>query len=226
MSQKYQYVTHREYSPVNQNFQPIMDRVRADVKTLGITFQHHLIGSGNRRLVTRIVGGNQGFDFDYDFDIQQFPDGYGPKEIKDLFRESFRRALEDTGYGDPEDSTSVLTIKMVDSDNDMIIHSFDIALTFRFEDGERYIRNNRNGTYTWECRRSGGSVTELVDEIEDFYVDGWGLIRDEYLDVKNHNRNPYKRSYSLYLEAVHNVSNMMHQDPDYPEYERTGNQRR
>ncbi len=210
------------YSPVNQNFQLIINRVRADMKAHGFTFQHHLIGSGRRRLVTYIVGGNKGFDFDYDFDIQQFPDEYGPKEIKDLFRESFRRALRGTGYKDPEDSTSVLTIKMVDPDNSLIVHSFDIALTFWFEDGEKYIRNNKNGSYTWEyCHKTDESITELVDEIKEFYgKDGWDLIREGYLDVKNHNRNPYKHSYSLYLEAVHNVGNMMHQHPEYPEFER------
>ena len=223
MPNQFEYVTHREYSPVNQNFLSVINLVHADMKKQGITFQHNLIGSGSRRLVTRIVGGNKGFDFDYNFDIQQFPSEYGPKEIKNLFRESFRRALKNTGYKDPEDSTSVLTIKMVDSGNKRIVHSFDIALTFCFKDGEKYIRNNKNGRYTWEYRKGKSFDSVLVDEIKDFYVDGWGLIYDEYLDLKNGNRDPNKHSYNLYVEAVNNIYDRMRY---HPEYKKWKNQRR
>lgn len=223
MPNQFEYVTRREYSPVNQNFLSVINLVHADMKKQGITFQHDLIGSGSRRLVTRIVGGNKGFDFDYNFDIQKFPDEYGPKEIKNLFRESFRRALKNTGYKDPEDSTSVLTIKMVDSDNKRIVHSFDIALTSCFDDGEKYIRNNKNGSYTWEYRKGKSFDSVLVDEIKDFYADGWGRIYDEYLILKNGNRDSNKHSYNLYVEAVNNVHGRMSQDPEYKKWK---NQRR
>lgn len=220
MANQYEYVTRREFSPINQNFQLIINQVHKEMKQHGITFQHELIGSGSRRLVTRISGGNTGYDFDYNLVIQQVPDEFSPKKIKNLFRESFRRALRNTKYKDPEDSTSVLTIKMIDSKNSRIIHSFDIALTFCSEDGEKYIRNNKNGSYTWEYRKCKVFNQELVEEIKDFYVDGWGLIYEEYLDLKNNNRDSNKHSYNLYVEAVNNIHHMMRQDPEYRDWKK------
>ncbi len=218
MTNQYEYVTRREYSPINQDFQQIINQVHKEMKQYDITFQHELIGSGSRRLVTRILGGNTGYDFDYNLNIQQFPAEFSPKKIKNLFRESFRHALKNSKYKDPEDSTSVLTIKMVDFENSRISHSFDMALTFRFEDGEKYIRNNKNGSYTWECRKSKVFNQELVEEIKDFYVDGWGLVYEEYLYLKNNNRDPNKHSYNLYVEAVNNVHHKMRQHPEYRDW--------
>ena len=54
-----------------------------------------------------------------------------------------------------------------------------------------------------------------LQEIKDFYVQGWNLVRDEYLKIKNRNTIADKHSFVLYLEAINNVYNQMRQDPDY-----------
>ena len=46
------------------------------------------------------------------------------------------------------------------------------------------------------------------------YRNGWNEIREEYLKIKNANKDLNKHSFSLYLEAVNNVYNMLEQDND------------
>lgn len=46
---------------------------------------------------------------------------------------------------------------------------------------------------------------------------GWNWIREEYIKLKDRNGDPNKRSYVLYLEAVHNVYNQIQQAIDNEE---------
>ena len=57
-------------------------------------------------------------------------------------------------------------------------------------------------------------VDAKVDEILEFN-NGWNAIRDEYLKLKNANRDNNKHSFSLYLEAVNNVYNRLPDEDDY-----------
>ena len=50
------------------------------------------------------------------------------------------------------------------------------------------------------------------------HVDGWGLVYEEYLYLKNNNRDPNKHSYNLYVEAVNNVHHKMRQHPEYRDW--------
>lgn len=85
MTNQYEYVTRREYSPINQDFQQIINQVHKEMKQYDITFQHELIGSGSRRLVTRILGGNTGYDFDYNLNINNFLLNSVPRKSKICF---------------------------------------------------------------------------------------------------------------------------------------------
>ena len=44
------------------------------------------------------------------------------------------------------------------------------------------------------------------------YENGWNMIRDEYIKLKNANKDINKRSFVLYLEAVNNVYNYLPDD--------------
>ena len=63
---KYEYVNKNEYRPVREKLEDIIKKAQKILKQndTGITFQYELIGSGSKHLITRVKGGNKGFDFD------------------------------------------------------------------------------------------------------------------------------------------------------------------
>ena len=95
----YEYVKKSEYAPVRKELEQIINRVQVYMrKNYGLTFQFRLIGSGQRHLITRIKGGNRGYDFDYNVILTPPGDGYlyRAKVIKDKFMTAFKVALQGT----------------------------------------------------------------------------------------------------------------------------------
>ena len=156
----YEYVTKAEYKPVKIELEKIIVKVQSIMrKEYDTTFQYHLIGSGQRHLVTRIVGGNGGYDFDYNLIIPAPQQGYYYKAdvVKQQFMNAFRKALKGTQYSDPQDSTSAITIKVVDKQKSRIVHSCDFAIIYydrgRVENGYYYLKHNKGqGQYVFEIR--------------------------------------------------------------------------
>ena len=216
----YEYVTKAEYSPVKNQLEIILKTTQKIMKSeYGLPFNYELIGSGKRHLITRIKGGNRGFDFDYNLIIPHPKRGYkyNADVIKHDFIEAFKKALKGTQYSFPKDSTSAITIKMVDKKNSEIKYSCDFAIIYYDENdgvkGYKYLRNNKkSGDYSFAFRMYDKDyVNEKLDEILE-YIDGWNWIRDEYLKLKNINEgNKNKHSFSLYIEAINNVYNQINQ---------------
>ena len=78
------------------------------------------------------------------------------------------------------------------------------------------MRNNKaQNYYSFEKRELSRNIEDKLQEIKNFYVQGWNLVRDEYLKIKNRNIIADKHSFVLYLEAINNVYNQMKQHPDY-----------
>ena len=68
---KYEYVSKNEYRPVREELEGIIKNTQKILKKKSkITFQFDLIGSGSKHLITRTIGGNKGFDFDYNIIIK------------------------------------------------------------------------------------------------------------------------------------------------------------
>ncbi len=213
----YEYVKKSEYAPVRKELEQIINRVQVYMReNYGLTFQFRLIGSGQRHLVTRIKGGNRGYDFDYNLILTLPGDGYRyiAKSIKDEFMTAFKIALQGTKYSFPQDSTSSITIKVYDKGKTKIEHSCDFAIIYYGSndsiDGYYFLRNHKpQQSYQFAFRSSNFDIDEKVQEIiED---DGWPYIREEYLLLKNINERKMKKpSFSLYAEAVNNVYNQMY----------------
>ena len=212
----YEYVKKSENSPVRKELEQIINRVQVYMrKNYGLTFQFRLIGSGQRHLVTRIKGGNCGYDFDYNLILTPPGDGYRyiAKSIKDEFMTAFRVALNGTKYSFPQDSTSSITIKVYNKGKTEIEHSCDFAIIYYGSndgiDGYYFLRNHKpQQSYHFAFRPSNFNIDEKVQEIiED---DGWPYIKEEYLLLKNINEGKGKHSFSLYAEAVNNVYNQMY----------------
>lgn len=212
---EYEYVSKSEYAPVRKELDQIINRLQDEMrKSYGLTFQFRLIGSGQRHLVTRIKGGNKGYDFDYNLILTPPENGYRyiAKVIKQEFMDALKIALKGTKYSFPKDSTSSITIKVVDKNGKKIEHSCDFAIIYYGDndgyEGYYYLRNNKpQQSYQFVFRTFNSDIDEKVREIiED---DGWPYIRDEYLLLKKINDGK-KPSFSLYAEAVNNVYNQMY----------------
>ena len=218
----FEYVTKAEYKPVKAGLQKIIAKVLSYMRSEYDTeCQCKLIGSGKRHLVTRVAGGNGGYDFDYNLIISAPKLGYhyNADVVKQQFMMAFRVALKGTKYKDPQDSTSAITIKVVDKQKSRIEHSCDFAIIYydrnRVENGYYYLKNDkRQGRYLFEFRNLSRNVDAKIDEILE-YKNGWNAIRAEYIKLKNSNRDNNKHSFSLYLEAVNNVYNQLPEDDDF-----------
>ncbi|MCI8640097.1 MAG: hypothetical protein HFG41_13415 [Coprococcus sp.] len=211
----YEYVKKSEYAPVRKELEEIIREVQNEMREkYGLTFQFQLIGSGKRHLVTRIRGGNSGYDFDYNLIIQRWGNmHYDAKIVKQSFMASLKNALRGTPYSAPKDSTSAITIKVVDKKQSKILHRCDFAIIYyehcNRNDGYYYLRNNkRQNVYAFVFRSTNSGIEEKVDDIlgED---GGWAYISEEYRKLKDINEGSGKHSYSLYTEAVNNVYNQM-----------------
>lgn len=212
----YEYVKKSEYAPVRKELEQIINRVQVYMrKNYGLTFQFRLIGSGQRHLITRIKGGNKGYDFDYNLILSPPDDGYRyiANVIKAEFMIALKTALQGTKYSFPQDSTSSITVKVVDKGKKRIEHSCDFAIIYYVSndgiDGYYYLRNNKpQQSYQFVFRTSNSDIDEKVREIiED---GGWPYIKEEYLLLKDINEGNKKPSFSLYAEAVNNVYNQMY----------------
>lgn len=212
---EYGYVSKSEYAPVRRELEQIINRLQNEMrKSYGLTFQFRLIGSGQKHLVTRIKCGNKGYDFDYNLILTPPEDGYRyiAKVIKQEFMAALKIALKGTKYSFPKDSTSSITIKVVDKNGKRIEHSCDFAIIYYGDndgyEGYYYLRNNKpQQSYQFVFRTFNSDIDEKVqDIIED---NGWPYIREEYLHLKNINEGK-KPSFSLYAEAVNNVFNQMY----------------
>lgn len=211
----YEYVKKSEYAPVRKELEEIIKRVQNEMwEKYGLTFQFQLIGSGKRHLVTRIRGGNNGYDFDYNLIIQRWGNmSYNAKTVKQRFMDAFKNALIGTPYSSPKDSTSVIKIKVVDKKQKKIFRSCDFAIIY-YEDcgvhnGYYYLRNDKKrNVYEFVFRSINSGIEEKVQDI--LGEDGdWACISEEYRKLKDINEGKGKHSYSLYAEAVNNVYNQM-----------------
>ena len=209
----YEYVDENEYSPAKKDFESIIRKAQNILRTeKGITFQPKLVGSAGRHLITRLVGGNKGFDLDYNLVLKRSAKGYDPGYIRDSFLYAFQIAVKGTKYR-VENSTSAITIKYINKK--VIVYSCDLAVIdyySEFDDDGYYINRKRNGRYVWELRGNSVGIQAKIDEIKEWNSKKWWKwIKDEYLVVKDSNKDPYKHSFSLYNEAVCNVYNQVQQ---------------
>ena len=213
---KYEYVSRNEYQPIRNELEEIIKKVQNICRELDkeFTFQFKLVGSGSRHLITRVENGNTGYDFDYNL-ILNNPDQnsrWKPSYAKHLIMDAFQKALKGTNYNNPQDSTSAITIKVVDRKNKRIIHSCDFAIVYNVEDDGaeyyKYIRFNKaQNNYTWEIRKCSENIDRKLNWLKEHVNGYWELIKKEYLKVKNANNDKNKHSFQLYYESICNVYN-------------------
>ncbi|MBU1094442.1 MAG: hypothetical protein KKH01_08275 [Firmicutes bacterium] len=206
----YEFVTKAELKSAKEEVDSIIRKLQKSMRPEGVTFIPNLVGSAGRNLVTKEVGGNKGFDFDYNFSIQKMPD-IDLKSLKHLFINKLNAILSTTNFKSVENNTQAMTIKVVDTSKSKIVHSCDFAIVNDYIDlledsyQDILIYNKQNNTYIWNKRPNGKNYGFKVSNI---LANGlWGELKEEYLKLKNNNRDPEKKSFSLYFEAISNVYN-------------------
>ncbi len=145
----YEYVTKAEYKPIKHKVNHILQATYSHLKGT-LPFRYELIGSGKRHLITRVKGGNKGFDFDYNLVISpEDAHAYAPKTIRQKFMDAMNPHLKKRGFSFAKDSTSVITIESVDQKASKIRYSSDFAIIYydpNKTNGYWYLRNDKNLT--------------------------------------------------------------------------------
>ena len=140
----YRYVTRAETKEAHDDVVCIIHEVQDIVREF-FTFQYKFIGSYSRNMVTYDADSNIGYDFDVNFDVNDPDADYSPKEIRTKIFDALQEVAPKYGYQNIENSTSVITIKMVDYWRSRICHSCDFAVTNECDDSQQqYIRFNKN----------------------------------------------------------------------------------
>lgn len=202
----YRYVTRAETKEAHDDVVSIIHEVQ-DIVRKYFTFQYKFIGSYARNMVTYDADSNVGYDFDVNFDVYDPDEEYTPEEIRTRIFDALQEVAPKYGYQKIENSTSVITIKMVDYWNSIVCHSCDFAVINDCDDGQQqYIRLNKKPYtyYSWEYRCQG--YAQQPQKIRWLKENGyWGETRNYYIEKKNNNNNPNKHSRTIFAETINEM---------------------
>ncbi|MBR1823849.1 MAG: hypothetical protein IJ779_06420 [Ruminococcus sp.] len=198
----FRYVTKKEALPLKKELIALINEVQDNVRKY-FTFDFKFIGSSSRNMITYDAKGNTGFDFDVNIEPNT-PEKYKPCEIHKIIFNALRKYAAHYGYLKVEESTSVITIKVIE--NNRIKYSCDFAIVHHYyKDGKKrqeYIKFDKyHRRYLWNQRENdyyllGNRINWLKKN------DRWGELREYYISKKNKNNDPDKHSRSIYAESI------------------------
>lgn len=205
----FKYATEKELAPVRNQLISIITETQ-DILREYFTFQFRFVGSSRRNMATYDPASNIGFDFDVNLEVNDNDENFSPKELRQKIISALNMVAHRYGYDYAENSTRVITIKVKDQQNSLILHRCDFAIVNNYENkdgsnGQQYIRfNKKQKSYTWEDQSDGYHVLHKKERW--IKADGHHEeLRDLYLHKKNCSHDPHKHSRSLYAEAVHEI---------------------
>ena len=182
----FEYVTKEEVKIAKLEIEEVIHKVQKFLKGK-ISFQYHLIGSASnqRNLVTRIINGNQGFDLDYNIELQSIDKKLDDaKTIKKTIMDAFNKCLPNK-FKRCSDSTSVFTIKRVN--NKKIIYSYDFAIVNYYNDKngcerQEYIKFVKPDNYSWTLRPIKKNYRAMIQWVKNNVY--WDYVKKVYLEKK------------------------------------------
>lgn len=200
------YVPESEYMPVQNQLMKLVDMVSKSVQDT-LKFRIKFVGSSSRGMITKDLKSNTGYDFDLNIIIDPKEKNYDPKSLKDFLRNHIDKYAPKFGYSNCEDSTSVLTIKAIDTKNSKIIHSADFNITRKLNGEKQYILNDKKtNTYSWATSpKFSVKQSQMIDWCK---KNGhWEEVKDKYLIKKNENSDPNKKSRMIFADTVNEIYN-------------------
>lgn len=212
MPHEFEYVLKKspKVKAAYDDLMQLLREVRNDLRR-HYTFQHRIIGSYARNMITYDKKSNTGFDFDVNIYPNVDEERFTPKQIKLLFKKSLDKHVQFHGFDFAEDSTRVLTIKEKDRKQSRVLYSVDFAFVNDYEDDDgyacqEYIRfKKKQCYYTWEQQSSGYYM--LSEKIQWIKENGlWeSALKPYYLKKKNENNNPRIHSRTIFAITVHEI---------------------
>lgn len=187
----------------------LLKKTRKELKS-EFTFQHRVVGSYSRNMITYDAKGNTGFDFDLNIYPNDDDQLFTAKELKLKFKAALDKHCGEFGFSPAEDSTRVLTIKVKDRKKSRIIYSVDFCIVNDYtdddnEERQEYIRNNKNQhTYEW-CQQPNGyyMLPEKIQWLKDNGL--WQQVTKRYITNKNNNNDEHVHSRTIFAVTVHQV---------------------
>lgn len=199
-----EYVSKKEVKPWRVMFHKWMKNIRQKVKEKGITFTYRLVGSAKRNLVIRHH--NRGFDCDYQIFIQRNSKALYPKEIKLLFKSVIDEVCVVDCFEPCENSTSSLTIKMVDKAQSKVRVGYDVVILQETDEGLKILRCQNKGTkkesFDFELLPDMTNMSTKLAKIKG--KNQWNKLRELYYNKKI-NYNGEKKSFQLLNEAINEI---------------------
>jgi hypothetical protein len=198
----YKYVSKEERDSRAKACEDIILNVQKSVKEY-FTFEYRLIGSGEKRLITR--NGESGpFDLDYNFILKKDKQELSsyPEKIKNIFINAFNEVNPELSFKYASNSTSVITSKLVLGGK--LEFSFDVAIMIEGNNGNLYklIYEKTSGRYLWNEVRKTKNYSAKFKRIKDEGY--WEDFKVRYLHNKNLHltRNEEIPSFSVFLETL------------------------
>lgn len=202
----YIFPPQKEITELNKWCLSIIHKVQRLLKDY-FTFDIRLIGSGEKRLVTKNTG--ECFDLDYNLIIQRDKQDLigNPKTIKDLFTDAFNDVLDQNvkGRHKVRNATSVLKNEIIEKDK--LVFKFDVAILVKADDDCYYKiiadKNYNPPRYLWNKVKDSKNYLERYSFIKQQLKD-FGIFKDRYLELKNIHlsRNDGVESFSIFLETL------------------------
>lgn len=210
---RYELVGQNEVDKVLHLIKPVLGKLNKYMNEhdRDCLFDRQIVGSVGRGVVSRIRNGNQGFDIDINLVINYPGDGYTykGKNVHDLFLNGLRQAVKNTPFSDPEESSSVFTLKCVDHKNSKVVYGVDLAIIYYDPNGDMHFLqyNKSNGGFGFQVRPLPRDLDEMKEYIINYYQDGEKVIADSYIHNKNANYDSNKHSFIIYVETICNIYN-------------------
>ncbi len=203
----YEYVTKSDAAPYREEFLGIVHEVQ-DMLRDKFTFSYDFIGSSARNMITCDYSTNKGFDFDLNLRVNDDEKVFSAKEIKIMIMNAINQVAVRKGFSPCEDSTRVITLKKRASFSNRIEYSCDFAIVYDYTDKhgkhQQYIRYQKSkNNYYWENQPKGYRLEEKVNWIKHNSL--WNQVLKRYLEKKNNNQNPVKKSRALYAETINEI---------------------
>lgn len=216
----FEYVSKSKYMPVKKELIKIINQVQDELREQ-FTFDYKFIGSSSRNMITYDPKTNKGYDFDINIEVNDFDEYYSAKELKEILINTFNQVIKLTyPYASCQNNTRVFTIKVYEENpcciniialrSPKIEYSCDFAIVNTINDYQlEYIRFNKNThEYSWQMQCKGYLLSKKEAYIKKNKLTN--ELRKIYLDKKNFNTNPNKKSRALYAEAVNELYNTHH----------------
>ena len=212
MEHDFVYDDKEEVKKVRQILFDIIHKVQDELRDSEeeITFQYRIVGSAKRNMITCDRKSNVGFDFDINLYVNDYGDyDDDPEELRKILRLTFDRIARKYEYSYCEDSTSVLTIKKINTHRSQILHSFDFCIISN-QEPDYYIRFDKKvNNYVWAERKH---IDKEIDKKAEWLKrnNKWLEVREHYIKLKDNNDNPNRKSISIYRETISNLYNTYH----------------